>query len=233
MQDEAVLNGLVLVRVNVQAQIEEFQHPMSRNCAGGTTNILVNGRELHSRDLEILARRGLPSIPGRTYRIDIGGRVVNEATGEELRGLGPLAPSYVHSSCLSSFLCLRSNRRPMDIASLFICMHRVCMTLRCPQCWCSFYRLVQSIEHHSNNTFRILHRVLSLCSLSPSSPSSAVVNWFSISHLYIFKSSNAPDVRDTLLMIHRLNIDDLVFSICYTVSKVCSATLSVALISED
>ncbi|BBM99308.1 hypothetical protein MPTK1_1g20340 [Marchantia polymorpha subsp. ruderalis] len=79
----------------IPAQIEEFQHPMSRNCAGGTTNILVNGRELHSRDLEILARRGLPSIPGRTYRIDIGGRVVNEATGEELRGLGPLAPSVV------------------------------------------------------------------------------------------------------------------------------------------
>ncbi|KAB2003038.1 hypothetical protein ES319_D11G104800v1 [Gossypium barbadense] len=73
--------------------IEEFNHPMPENCAGGTTGVFVNGRELHQKDLDLLANRGLPPDRDRSYIIEISGRVLDEDTGEELDSLGKLAPT--------------------------------------------------------------------------------------------------------------------------------------------
>ncbi|CAM6092818.1 unnamed protein product [Calypogeia fissa] len=77
--------------------IEEFNYPMTRDCAAGRTGIFVNGRELHYSDKEKLCRRGLPDSPGMSYLIEIDGRVIEEATGSELRSLGRLAPSLEKS----------------------------------------------------------------------------------------------------------------------------------------
>ncbi|CAA6665883.1 unnamed protein product [Spirodela intermedia] len=73
--------------------IEEFNHPMPKNCAGGNTGVTVNGRELHQKDLDLLVGRGLPADYGRSYRIDISGKVLDDASGEELDSLGKLAPT--------------------------------------------------------------------------------------------------------------------------------------------
>ncbi|KAK9051408.1 hypothetical protein SSX86_028035 [Deinandra increscens subsp. villosa] len=73
--------------------IEEFNHPMPEKCAHGNTNIFVNGRELHEKDLDLLARRGLPTEADRSYVIEISGRVLDEDSGLELEGLGKLAPT--------------------------------------------------------------------------------------------------------------------------------------------
>ncbi|MCO5564949.1 hypothetical protein L7F22_018619 [Adiantum nelumboides] len=73
--------------------IEEFQFPLARDCAGGKTGILVNGRELHDKDLEVLAKRGLPTSPGKAYILDISGALFDDITNQPLKGLGKLAPS--------------------------------------------------------------------------------------------------------------------------------------------
>ncbi|KAL5156213.1 Protein ENHANCED DISEASE RESISTANCE 4 [Glycine soja] len=73
--------------------IEEFNHPLPDKCSGGNTGVFVNGRELHQKDLDLLAGRGLPSDRDRSYIIDISGRVLDEDTGEELDSLGKLAPT--------------------------------------------------------------------------------------------------------------------------------------------
>eukprot|EP01018_Ginkgo_biloba_P004386 Gb_15603 [translate_table: standard] len=73
--------------------IEEFNYTMPRDCAGGDTCILVNGRELHQKDLELLAGRGLPTTKDKAYIIEISGRVLDEASGTELKSLGKLAPT--------------------------------------------------------------------------------------------------------------------------------------------
>ncbi|XP_061353013.1 protein ENHANCED DISEASE RESISTANCE 4-like [Gastrolobium bilobum] len=73
--------------------IEEFNHPLPDKCSGGNTGVFVNGRELHQKDLELLAGRGLPSDGDRSYIIEISGRVLDEDTGEELDSLGKLAPT--------------------------------------------------------------------------------------------------------------------------------------------
>ncbi|KVH95356.1 Protein of unknown function DUF3133 [Cynara cardunculus var. scolymus] len=73
--------------------IEEFDYPMPKNCAAGNTAVFVNGRELNDKDLDLLAGRGLPTTKDRSYIIDISGKVVDEDTGEELDGLGKLAPT--------------------------------------------------------------------------------------------------------------------------------------------
>ncbi|KAI3743966.1 hypothetical protein L1987_57038 [Smallanthus sonchifolius] len=73
--------------------IEEFNYPIPDNCADGNTNVFVNGRELHQKDLDLLARRGLPTEADRSYVIEISGRVLDEYSGLELEGLGKLAPS--------------------------------------------------------------------------------------------------------------------------------------------
>ncbi|XP_071725204.1 uncharacterized protein [Rutidosis leptorrhynchoides] len=73
--------------------IEEFNYPMPQKCAGGNTLVFVNGRELHQKDMELLAARGLPVEGNRRYIIEINGRVLDEDTGEELDSLGKLAPT--------------------------------------------------------------------------------------------------------------------------------------------
>lgn len=66
---------------------------MPENCAGGTTKVFVNGRELHQKDLRLLTARGLPRDGDRSYTVYISGRVIDEDTGEELDSLGKLAPT--------------------------------------------------------------------------------------------------------------------------------------------
>ncbi|KAF6172995.1 hypothetical protein GIB67_006371 [Kingdonia uniflora] len=73
--------------------IQEFNHPISRNCAGGNTGVVVNGRELHQKDLNLLTNRGLPTAKDRFYILEICGRVLDERSGEELDSLGKLAPT--------------------------------------------------------------------------------------------------------------------------------------------
>ncbi|XP_010512527.1 PREDICTED: protein ENHANCED DISEASE RESISTANCE 4-like [Camelina sativa] len=73
--------------------IEEMNYTMPENCSGGTTGVFVNGRELHRKDLDLLAGRGLPPDRDRSYIVDITGRVIDEDTGEELDCLGKLAPT--------------------------------------------------------------------------------------------------------------------------------------------
>ncbi|KAG9448402.1 hypothetical protein H6P81_014530 [Aristolochia fimbriata] len=73
--------------------IEEFNFPLLKSCSGGTTGVLVNGRELHQRDLDLLGSRGLPVTRDKSYIIEISGRVFDEASGEELDSLGRLAPT--------------------------------------------------------------------------------------------------------------------------------------------
>ncbi|GER26822.1 hypothetical protein STAS_02487 [Striga asiatica] len=77
----------------IMPNIEEFDYPMPDNCAAGNTGVFVNGRELHQKDLDLLVSRGLPITRNRSYSIEITGRVVDEQTGEELDGLGKLAPT--------------------------------------------------------------------------------------------------------------------------------------------
>lgn len=73
--------------------IDEFNYPMHKNCAAGNTGVLVNGRELNDKDLALLASRGLPVSEGRSYIIEISGKVWDEETAEELDCLGKLAPT--------------------------------------------------------------------------------------------------------------------------------------------
>uniref|UniRef100_A0A2P2LMD1 Uncharacterized protein n=1 Tax=Rhizophora mucronata TaxID=61149 RepID=A0A2P2LMD1_RHIMU len=73
--------------------IEEFKYSMPENCSGGNTGVFVNGRELHHKDLELLATRGLSTERDKSYIVEISGRVVDEDTGEELDSLGKLAPT--------------------------------------------------------------------------------------------------------------------------------------------
>lgn len=73
--------------------IEEFYYPMPTNCAAGNTGVYVNGRELHQRDLDLLASRGLPTTKNKFYIIEISGKVTDEGSGQELGSLGKLAPT--------------------------------------------------------------------------------------------------------------------------------------------
>lgn len=77
----------------LQPNIEELNYPMPKNCAAGNTGVFVNGRELHEKDLDLLVGRGLPLTRNKSYQIEISGKVVDEQTGEELDGLGKLAPT--------------------------------------------------------------------------------------------------------------------------------------------
>ncbi|MCO5586859.1 hypothetical protein L7F22_040804 [Adiantum nelumboides] len=73
--------------------IAEFKSTLVQSCAGGTTDVFVNGRELHRKDLDALAGRGLPRIPGKSYMVNISGQVVDKSSGQMLRSLGRLAPT--------------------------------------------------------------------------------------------------------------------------------------------
>ncbi|KAI3468641.1 hypothetical protein Pfo_025304 [Paulownia fortunei] len=77
----------------IMPNIEEFNYPMPEKCAAGNTEVFVNGRELHQKDLDLLAGRGLPNTRHKSYLIEISGKVVDEDTGEEIDGLGRLAPT--------------------------------------------------------------------------------------------------------------------------------------------
>ncbi|XP_073130241.1 uncharacterized protein [Henckelia pumila] len=77
----------------VMPNIEEFNYPLPEHCAAGNTGVRVNGRELHQKDLDILASRGLPILKYGSYIVDISGKVVDVHTGEELDSLGKLAPT--------------------------------------------------------------------------------------------------------------------------------------------
>jgi hypothetical protein len=76
----------------LQPFIPEFNYPMPKNCSGGNTGVFINGRELHQKDLDLLVGRGLPDSPGRSYRVEMSGKVSDEVSGEELC-LGKLAPT--------------------------------------------------------------------------------------------------------------------------------------------
>lgn len=83
----------------IPPRIEELSiQPLARNCSGGQTGVLVNGRELHKGDYDLLVRRGLPPTPGKSYFVDIEGHVKEATSGYELRGLGPLAPTLDQTS---------------------------------------------------------------------------------------------------------------------------------------
>lgn len=73
--------------------IPEFHHHMPENCSGGNTRVYVNGRELGQKDLNLLGRRGMPTERERAYILEISGRILDEDSGEELTGLGKLAPT--------------------------------------------------------------------------------------------------------------------------------------------
>lgn len=73
--------------------IPEFNYPMPKKCGGGNTGIYINGRELHQKDLDLLVSRGLSDSPERSYIVENSGKVTDEASGEELYGLGKLAPT--------------------------------------------------------------------------------------------------------------------------------------------
>ncbi|GFS43205.1 hypothetical protein Acr_00g0084210 [Actinidia rufa] len=53
--------------------IEEINYPMPENCAAGNTGVLVNGRELNQKDLDLLASRGLPTTRDKSYVVTISG----------------------------------------------------------------------------------------------------------------------------------------------------------------
>ncbi|KAL9253504.1 Extra-large guanine nucleotide-binding protein 1-like protein [Drosera capensis] len=72
--------------------IQEFSFPMPVNCAGGTTAVYVNGRELHVSDLELLGSRGLPTTKDKHYIVEISGKVFDD-TGELVARIGKLAPT--------------------------------------------------------------------------------------------------------------------------------------------
>uniref|UniRef100_F6HUS3 Uncharacterized protein n=1 Tax=Vitis vinifera TaxID=29760 RepID=F6HUS3_VITVI len=79
--------------------IEEFNCSMPEDCSSGNTGVFVNGRELHQKDLDLLASRGLPTTRDKSYIIEISGRVLDEDTGEELDSLGKLAPTVEKLKC--------------------------------------------------------------------------------------------------------------------------------------
>ncbi|KAL6544143.1 hypothetical protein OROGR_010640 [Orobanche gracilis] len=81
----------------IMPNIEEFDYPMPRDCAAGNTTVFVNGRELHQKDFDLLSSRGLPITRNRSYVVEITGKVIDEETGQELDGLGKLAPTVERS----------------------------------------------------------------------------------------------------------------------------------------
>eukprot|EP00268_Persea_americana_P051834 TRINITY_DN575_c1_g1_i3.p1 TRINITY_DN575_c1_g1~~TRINITY_DN575_c1_g1_i3.p1 ORF type:complete len:1076 (-),score=213.75 TRINITY_DN575_c1_g1_i3:541-3768(-) len=73
--------------------IEEFNYPMAKDCAGGNTGILVNGRELHEEDLDLLSYKGLPTTKSKAYIVKSCGQVIDEESGKDMDSLGNLAPT--------------------------------------------------------------------------------------------------------------------------------------------
>ncbi|CAI6003621.1 unnamed protein product [Closterium sp. NIES-64] len=63
--------------------------PVSMDCSGGKSKILVNGRELHRKDVKVLAEKGFPETLGGRYTLDADGTLVNEF-GRVAANLGSL-----------------------------------------------------------------------------------------------------------------------------------------------
>uniref|UniRef100_A0A7C9EDK5 Uncharacterized protein n=2 Tax=Opuntia streptacantha TaxID=393608 RepID=A0A7C9EDK5_OPUST len=83
----------------IPPHIQEFNYPMPDKCAGGNTRVFVNGRELHEKDLDLLASRGLPAARDRSYIVELSGRVVDKDSGKEIVNLGKLAPTVEKLRC--------------------------------------------------------------------------------------------------------------------------------------
>ncbi|KAL4334265.1 hypothetical protein GQ457_07G007360 [Hibiscus cannabinus] len=79
--------------------IKEFNYPMPKNCAAGSTGVFINGREVHQKDLELLACKGLPTARDKRYNIEFSGRVLDEDSGIQLYTLGKLAPTVEKDKC--------------------------------------------------------------------------------------------------------------------------------------
>ncbi|XVE64721.1 hypothetical protein DITRI_Ditri07aG0124300 [Diplodiscus trichospermus] len=77
----------------IPPSIEEFNYSLPENCAAGNTGVFVNGRELHQKDLDILACKGLPTTRDKSYILEASGRVLDEGTGKQLYSFGKLAPT--------------------------------------------------------------------------------------------------------------------------------------------
>ncbi|XP_031498052.1 uncharacterized protein LOC116262710 isoform X1 [Nymphaea colorata] len=78
----------------IPPHIEEFNYPVPRNCTGGKTGVIVNGRELHQKDLDALFDKGLPLVANKEYIVNISGQVIDKASGERFN-LVDLAPTIV------------------------------------------------------------------------------------------------------------------------------------------
>ncbi|GJP58026.1 hypothetical protein CLOP_g20100 [Closterium sp. NIES-67] len=75
------------------AHIPQLREPMRRDCAGGRTRVVVNGRELSQRDLGPLTQRGMPGAPHRVYTLDATGQLRDATSNALVSHLGHLAPS--------------------------------------------------------------------------------------------------------------------------------------------
>ncbi|URE47955.1 hypothetical protein MUK42_24976 [Musa troglodytarum] len=120
--------------------IEEFNYPMPKNCAGGNTGVLVNGRELHQKDLDLLIGRGLPATRDCSYIIEISGKVWDESSGEEIESLGKLAPTHCDAATRNTHSC--------SVSHILKRMQRalVCLALAAFRCSSfSFPRLLYSL----------------------------------------------------------------------------------------
>jgi hypothetical protein len=54
---------------------------LQRHFSGGTTGVVINGRELAPRDLTVLKSRGLSDEP-RSYWLDIAGQLTDAVTNQ-------------------------------------------------------------------------------------------------------------------------------------------------------
>ncbi|KAH9617149.1 hypothetical protein KSS87_017656 [Heliosperma pusillum] len=81
----------------IPPSIKEFSVPMPENCSRGDSTVYVNGRELLKTDLDLIARRGLPTSTDKRYVVDISGRVLDEETRDFVVNLGRLAPSFTYN----------------------------------------------------------------------------------------------------------------------------------------
>ncbi|KAA8520931.1 hypothetical protein F0562_011604 [Nyssa sinensis] len=95
--------------------IEEFHYPMPKNCAAGNSSVFVNGRELHQRDLDLLAGRGLPTTRDKSYIVEFSGKVLDVDTGEELHSLGKLAPTICAGSTLVTGTIWEASELEVDL----------------------------------------------------------------------------------------------------------------------
>jgi hypothetical protein len=125
--------------VFLQPFIEVFNYPLARYCSNGNTGVVVNGRELHHKDFEVLKQCGLWGTLSKACNLDLDGHLFVAVSGMELLGLDHLAPMYVKfqgfltmTSVLSPLLCTSSHHSGLTMA-------RYCylvVALHVQGCWC-------------------------------------------------------------------------------------------------